>query len=207
MRNETHTIVFALVLGIVCPALLVGVNLFTAQRREANETVDEIRNFLTALDDNVDSSQDAAVLIDIFERDVRVGQTENLTVYNYHPQDSGEAASVAIPFSGMGLWGPVKGVLALESDLKSIRGVRFYQQQETPGLGGEISSEWFQEQFEGKKIVSPTGNPGFTVSMSESRDQNSVDGITGATMTSNRIELMLDDLVKLIDKELVKNVQ
>ena len=66
---------------------------------------------------------------------------------------------MAVPFSGSGVWGPIEGVLALEPDMQTIRGVRFYKQEETPGLGGEIASDWFQAQFKGKTLVSAAGDP------------------------------------------------
>ncbi|NIO84625.1 MAG: FMN-binding protein, partial [Candidatus Aminicenantes bacterium] len=81
-------------------------------------------------------------------------------------------------------------------------GIRFYQQEETPGLGGEIGSAWFQEQFVGKKIVSASGEPGFKVlKVGQTGGINAVDGITGATMTSERVQTIIDNLSKVLDEE------
>jgi Na+-transporting NADH:ubiquinone oxidoreductase subunit C len=108
----------------------------------------------------------------------------------------------------MGLWGVIKGVLALQPDLQTIKGISFYQQEETPGLGGEIGSEWFAKQFVGKRILSGSGAPGFRVLRpGASPGPNEVDGISGATMTSNRVQLMLDSLSKAIEKERSAYVQ
>lgn len=204
MKNSTRVLLFASILGIVCSALLVGTNLYTEPYRRANETAEEIRNFLSALEVTVDPETQAAALPAIFNRDIRVKELGTLTLYEYRPASSQSAppAAVAVPFSGSGLWGPIKGVLALESDLKTIRGVRFYQQEETPGLGGEIGSEWFQRQFKGKKIVSGSGAPGFRVEKAGTpAADNAVDGITGATVTSDRVQLILDDLARQLGKE------
>ena len=138
MRDSARIIIFAAALGLVCSLMLTGATLLTAPFRQANEQAEEVRNFLSALEVDVDAEAEASELIEVFERTVKVKELGELTVYEYIPEGSTRAASVAAPFSGMGLWGPVKGVLALEPDLTSIRGIRFYQQEETPGLGGEM---------------------------------------------------------------------
>lgn len=208
MRDNIRTILFTIVLAVVCSAMLVGATLFTASYRRANEKAEEVRNFLTALEVHADIGSDANSLLDLFDRYVKIKKFSEVTFYEYVPEGSAKAVAVAVPFSGMGLWGPVKGVLALEPDLQTIQAVRFYQQEETPGLGGEIGSDWFQEQFKGKQIMSNTGDPGFKIlKPGSSADKNSVDGISGATMTSDRIETMLDKLIKQIAKERKNYVQ
>lgn len=204
MRDSARTLVFATVLGIVCSLLLAAVNLYTSPYRKANEKAEEIFNFLSVLGIQVDPSWDSKTMIDVFNKNVRVKELGGLTLYEnvFNPSSPGTPVAVAVPFSGMGLWGPIRGVLSLEPDLLTIKGVRFYQQEETPGLGGEIGSEWFQKQFDGKEIVSVTGEPGFRVLKPGSpTDKNSVDGITGATMTSERVQGILDGLVKELWQE------
>ena len=204
MRDNVRITVFASVLGLVCSLLLVGANSFTAPYRQANEKAEEVRNFLSALDVPVDSEADSKTLLEVFNQNVRVRKLGKLTLYEYVPADSASErpVSVAVPFSGSGLWAPIEAVLALEPDLRTIRGIRFYKQEETPGLGGEISSDWFQEQFKGKEMVSSAGEPGFRIlKPGSSHDKNSVDGITGATMTSDRVQTMLDGLAKALGEE------
>ena len=90
----------------------------------------------------------------------------------------------------------------------TIRGIRFYKQEETPGLGGEIGASWFQDQFKGKKIVSPSGEYGFSINKPGSgTGSNQVDGITGATMTSERVGIMIDNILKILGEEQKRNVQ
>ena len=104
--------------------------------------------------------------------------------------------AVAVPFSGPGLWGGIEGVMALEPDLVTIRGVRFYKQEETPGLGGEIGSDTFQNQFAGKRMISPEGVAGFRiVKPGTGADVNSVDGISGATLTGKFLTQGLKDVL------------
>ena len=212
MRDNARIILFASVLGLACSILLAGATRLTEPYRRANEKAEEIRNFLSALEVPVDTGAGASTLLEVFNKVVKVRELNELTLYEYVPEGvtngSGQITAVAIPFSGMGLWGPVKGVLALEPDLITIRGIRFYQQEETPGLGGEIGSEWFQKQFIKKRMVSDEHEPGFTIlKPGGSSDSNSVDGISGATMTSARVESMLGKLAENIFKERDKYVR
>ena len=57
-----------------------------------------------------------------------------------------------MPLRGKGLWGPIWGYISLQPDFNTIYGAVFDHQGETPGLGAEISTEWFQEPFFGKTI-------------------------------------------------------
>ncbi len=210
MKDNLRVILFAAVLGLVCSVLLVGATLFTAPYRTANERAEEVRNFLSALEVPLDPESSSEALLAVFNRDVKERELGDLVIYEYRPQNGkgtgGEAGggplAIAVPFEGMGLWGPIRGVLALEADLLTIRAIRFYQQEETPGLGGEIGAEWFQNQFRGKRIVSPSGEAGFQIQKpGGKKDENSVDGITGATMTSDRVQEMVDRLAKAIHRE------
>jgi Na+-transporting NADH:ubiquinone oxidoreductase subunit C len=199
LRDKVHTIIFAAVLGLICSLLLVVANTLTAPYRKANERAEEIKNFLYALNVPVDPGADSKTLLEIFNKNIRVREVGSLSFYEYIPDKelSAEPVAVAVSFSGAGVWGPIKGVIALEPDLITIRGIRFYKQEETPGLGGEIGSEWFQKQFDGKEIVSSRGEPGFNIIRhGDPTDRNSVDAITGATMTSDRVQQILSELSK-----------
>ncbi len=86
-----------------------------------------------------------------------------------------------LPMQGNGLWGPIWGYLAIAPDGKTVKGVRFDHKSETPGLGGEITTENFQSQFVGKQIR----ENGKTKPVE-------FDAISGATRTSNGVKEMID---------------
>jgi len=197
MNNTAKTLIFATALGIVCSALLTGVGQLTTSRRKVNEKAEQVRNYMEAL--NVPVAKDASPveLIRVFAQKVTPVKQGDLELFEYRPDPSGPTESLAVAFAGPGVWGPIEGVMALEPDMKTIRGVRFFKQEETPGLGAEIASERFLKQFEGRKIVSRDGQPGFRIRKAGSlTDQNVVDSITGATMTSDRVEVMLTTLAE-----------
>ena len=83
----------------------------------------------------------------------------------------------------------------------TIAGITFHKQEETPGLGGEIASQEFRGRFKGKRIVSGEGDPGITIKVGSNQDDNEVDGITGATMTCDKVQKMLNKVIMEIVKE------
>lgn len=98
---------------------------------------------------------------------------------------------VVLPIEGMGMWGMVYGFLALDRDGNTVRGLTFYEQKETPGLGGEISNPRWQALWVGRKAYDPAWEPRLTVIKGRAgppgQDPNRVDGLSGATITSNGV--------------------
>ncbi len=95
---------------------------------------------------------------------------------------------------GNGLWDEIWGNIALQSDLNTIVGAAFDHKAETPGLGAEIKDNpAFPAQFEGRKIYNDGGNyVSVVVRKGGAVDKNhEVDGISGATITSDGVTQML----------------
>jgi Na+-transporting NADH:ubiquinone oxidoreductase subunit C len=103
------------------------------------------------------------------------------------------------PVLGKGLWGPIWGYVALKEDLNTIAGVFFDHEGETPGLGAEINTQWFQKPFVGKKIFNETGDF-VAIKVAKQTEQripeHSVDAISGGTITSKGLEATIYDSMK-----------
>ncbi len=99
-----------------------------------------------------------------------------------------------VPMAGTGLWGPVWGFVALEDDYETVYGAVFDHKAETPGLGAEINTDFFEVPFRGKKIKNSLGD---FVSIevkkggAEKGNLHQVDGITGGTITSDGVSDMI----------------
>lgn len=101
-----------------------------------------------------------------------------------------------IPVRGKGLWGPIWGYIALEKDYNTIYGAVFAHQGETPGLGAEIDTRIFQQQFVGKKLFDEKNNfQSIEIVKGGAAPDNphGVDAISGGTITSKGLEAMLQD--------------
>jgi Na+-transporting NADH:ubiquinone oxidoreductase subunit C len=102
-----------------------------------------------------------------------------------------------IPLRGSGLWNAIFGYIALKDDVNTIKGAVFDHLGETPGLGAEITQEWFRQRFTDEKIFDENGELiGVSVvkgNSSSSKDDNKVDAISGATITGDGVSDMISE--------------
>ncbi len=96
---------------------------------------------------------------------------------------------VVLPVFGKGLWGTLRGYLAIKSDLQTVQGLTFYEHKETPGLGGEVDNPRWKAQWVGRKLYDDRGAPAAMVykGPAPSDDPHAVDGLSGATITSRGV--------------------
>jgi len=93
---------------------------------------------------------------------------------------------------GNGLWDKIWGYVAFGEDLNTVAGVSFGHAAETPGLGAEISDNPnFPAQFHGKQIMEDGNYVSVAVVKGGvKKPAHEVDGISGATITSNGVSEM-----------------
>jgi len=115
---------------------------------------------------------------------------------------------IIMPISGKGLWSSLFGYFALDADnYSTVKGITFYAHAETPGLGAEISKKWFQDNFVNKEIYEKNNLKSIAVAKGKA-DENSkyeVDGISGATITSNGVTTLLSRDLKRYEPYFYKN--
>ncbi|GAP75251.1 MULTISPECIES: Na(+)-translocating NADH-quinone reductase subunit C [Pseudoalteromonas] len=99
--------------------------------------------------------------------------------------DDGSVKSIILPIQGYGLWGVMYGFLALESDGETVKNIIFYKHNETPGLGGEIQNPAWTAQWQGKELPVDLVKSG-------ADNEHEVDGLSGATLTSNGVDNTVD---------------
>lgn len=119
--------------------------------------------------------------------------------------ENGEVIAYCVPVVGKGLWSTIKGYIALKPDMNTIFGIAFYSQGETPGLGAEIQTRWFQNQFKDKKIRDQEGSlvsikvKKGKVQPGEENREHRVDGISGATLTGNGVTDLLETSLEIYE--------
>lgn len=81
-----------------------------------------------------------------------------------------------------------------DTDGRTVKGITYYDQGETPGLGGEVENPAWRKQFIGKKVLDDSGMPALKVVKGGARqgDDYAVDGLSGATLTSNGVQHSFD---------------
>lgn len=104
-----------------------------------------------------------------------------------------------VPVHGSGLWGPIWGYVAFDSDGSTIYGAYFAHEGETPGLGAEIEKPAFRNQFDGKRVFKNNTFLPVNVLKTGTKPQageDYVDAVSGGTITSKGVAAMLDDGLK-----------
>lgn len=136
-----------------------------------------------------------------------------LPIFGYKSKvDTSKIAAYIIPVYGNGLWDKVWGFIAVDGeDLNTIRGAVFDHLAETPGLGARITEKdgevdnAFPTRFIDKKIYDASGAfQSITVMKGEKNapadiTDHLVDGLSGASMTTSGINVMLKKYLKLYD--------
>ena len=111
----------------------------------------------------------------------------------YLIEKDGKTESVMLPVHGYGLWSTMYGFLALDiNDLDTVVGFGFYDQGETPGLGGEVDNPTWKGRWPGKKVFDNKGDVALTVikgavDPSGKNASAQIDGLAGATLTANGV--------------------
>ncbi|WP_299689518.1 Na(+)-translocating NADH-quinone reductase subunit C [uncultured Vibrio sp.] len=112
----------------------------------------------------------------------------------YLVKDGAETSKVIIPVHGNGLWSMMYAFVAVETDGNTVSGITYYEQGETPGLGGEVESPTWRAQFVGKKLFDENHKPAIQVVKggAPQGSEHGVDGLSGATLTSVGVQHTFD---------------
>jgi Na+-transporting NADH:ubiquinone oxidoreductase subunit C len=217
VNSNGYTFGFAAVMVVVVAAVLSFVATSLKPMQDKNVELEKMQNILSSIQVEVSRDEAAKVYQDYILEELVVSEgslVKGVDAFNvdmakeirlendernaplYVAEKDGKTFYV-IPLRGTGLWGPIWGYLSLEEDLNTVYGAVFDHKAETPGLGAEIKYPIFTEQFKGKKILDDQGNfLGIDVRKGGSTTDYEVDGISGGTITSDGVEVMILDCLK-----------
>lgn len=168
--------------------VLAFLNYATADRIAYNQNLELRTKLLYIFDIEVDE-ENPEEINEAFEKYIKPDNINNTDVYAYTVEDN-KIEAYAIPIRGAGLWGTIEGFVGLKSDFTEIVGLDFTSHNETPGLGGRISEEWYRDQFRGINISNVT-NKDYIIY--KPATNGSVDAITGATLTSKAVSTIINE--------------
>ena len=114
----------------------------------------------------------------------------------YKVVNNGSVQKYILPIVGKGLWSTMYGFIALNKDLHTIEGLTFYEQGETPGLGGEVDNPKWKALWHGKQAYDENGNLKIEVikgkvSNDDPNAKYKVDGLSGATLTTRGVNNLI----------------
>ena len=116
---------------------------------------------------------------------------ENIGTIYVWVDEQNDIEKLVLPIRGYGLWGTLYGYLSLDSDLNTVRGIEYYDHKETPGLGGEVDNPNWKSDWYGKRIYNDDGSVALYVTKGASSTDYEIDGISGATLTTNGVSNMI----------------
>lgn len=186
-----YPILYMFIVTAVFSSVLIGLSRMTQERIQANEQIAFERAVLNALAIEGVSILSSPNVHALYVRDIQQADSASGSALRY--VKDGTFVAYALPFEGQGFWAPIKGVIGIKPDKKTITGISFYEQNETPGLGAEIAKSAFCDQFKGKTI-NPAGKPLNIMTKAEGMPESSseIEAVTGATQTSTRLEHMVN---------------
>lgn len=112
----------------------------------------------------------------------------------YLVKDGDKVTKIILPVHGTGLWSMMYAFVAVETDGNTIAGITYYDQAETPGLGGEVENPTWRAQFVGKKLFDENHKPAIKIVKggAPAGSEYGVDGLSGATLTGNGVQHTFD---------------
>lgn len=215
-QSNTYTTIYIIVLVLLVGTALAATSLALRDKQQANADADKMRQILAAALITPDPSQ----VIDQYDKHVkpivvnangqeiegdafRINVAEEVKKPADERQlpvfictlDNGETKYI-LPAYGAGLWGPIWGYIALDSNGSTIYGAYFAHQGETPGLGAEIEKPKFTDEFKGLNLFKYGQFMPIAVVKAGQKPQGGedyVDGVSGGTITSKGVGAMLDN--------------
>lgn len=121
-----------------------------------------------------------------------IRRPNKVSVY-FVKDDAGKTERIILPINGSGLWNMMYAFLAIEMDGNTIKALVYYDHKETPGLGGEIQNPKWKALWPDKKLFDAQGNVAIRIVKggAAAGDEYGVDGLSGATLTSQGVEKSL----------------
>ena len=208
-NSNSYTIIYASVMVVIVAFLLAFVSSSLKATQDKNVQLDTKKQILAAL--NIKNVEDADaeyqkyvkgdMLMNVdgtltentgaFATGYEKEAKEHQRLHVFVAEVNGETKYV-FPVYGAGLWGAIWGYVALNEDKNTVYGTYFSHASETPGLGAEIATEHFQNEFKDKKVMD-----GSVVGLDVVKNgkvekpEFQVDGISGGTITSVAVGQML----------------
>ncbi|EGA69989.1 Na(+)-translocating NADH-quinone reductase subunit C [Vibrio sinaloensis DSM 21326] len=112
----------------------------------------------------------------------------------YLVKQGDEVSKIILPVHGTGLWSMMYAFVAVETDGNTVSGITYYEQGETPGLGGEVENPTWRAQWVGKKLFDENHKPAIKIVKggAPQGSEHGIDGLSGATLTGNGVQGTFD---------------
>ena len=192
----SNTLFVAVSLSLVCSILVASAAVVLKPVQLKNQEEYRQRIILEVAGLMQPDADIAELFATIQPASVELANGESVEIYL--EQDAGQTQQIILPIVGPGLWSTMRGYLALAPDGTTVKGIRFYEHGETPGLGDQIDKEDWRALWVGRQVYDSTGASriavvrGFVARDGSNPDaQYQIDGLSGATLTGNGVTALV----------------
>ena len=183
MKQYIKMMLFVILLGTIVSGLLVGMDMFTKDRIARNQEA----LVKSSIFDAYNIGYNFNTIFDVFEDNV----TEVIVIIK-HFTSIMKPIKYLISLKVLVYGGPIKAIMTLESDFKTIVGITILEQEETPGLGGVLAEKPYLDTYVGTILAESSPYIIIRHGSGENLD-NEVDAITGGTRTSEAFMKMVNE--------------
>lgn len=209
MHGRIYSILYMCLITLVFTSMVSAIKMLTQERIELNQALKLEAIVLKVLQIRTLGDQSLSDLHNLFISRVKTIEIDGKPFYIGYEKDGNRIKGYAFPFSGQGFWGPIYGMVGVDSEGSRILGIAFYQHSETPGLGGRITEKWFTDQFKGLRLFPIVNDKKifYLKPKGIASGPNELDAITGATRTSTAVETFLNTELDTFVKEFWKKLK
>ena len=206
VNSNSYIIIYSVVMVVIVAVLLAVTSLSLQERQGENILNEKKQQIVKALGEDPATANYAEVVAEAVMLDKDGNKIEgknDADIFNAlgdltasfeageYPIFKAASGCVVIPVYGAGLWGPVWGYIALESDMNTVKGIVMDHAGETPGLGAEITTARVQDMFKGKTIFEGAEFVSVSMRKGGATNNHEVDAISGGTKTCDGVNAML----------------
>lgn len=194
-KSFAYPIIFMALLTAIFTLILSYLNYSTADKIALLNGADLQKKILYVFDIEL-SSDEAEDVKRVFDEKIESDEIDDEIIYTF--KEDGEVKGYAFPATGPGLWGTINAYVGITTDYSELLGLEFITQDETPGLGGRITEDWYKEQFRGINLTDTVDN---SYVKYRPASGGNVDAIAGATLTSQSVSNLVNkDLYNFINE-------
>jgi Na+-transporting NADH:ubiquinone oxidoreductase subunit C len=188
----SNTLVISIGLSLVCSILVASAAVVLKPKQLKNAEEYRQRIILEVAGLMQPDAEIATLFATIESNSVEIASGESVEIYL--DKSGGSVQQFILPISGPGLWSTMRGYLAVAPDGNTVKGIRFYEHGETPGLGDQIDKEDWRALWVGRHIYDEDNSVrievvrGFVLRDGSNADAvYQIDGLSGATLTGNGV--------------------
>ncbi|MFC2161199.1 FMN-binding protein [Acidobacteriota bacterium] len=209
MKKQAQSIGYMFLITLFFGSLVSAVKFLNQEKIEIHQIVKLQSIILEVLDIPVRETLSPDELALLFEAQIKEIQIGGKTLYIGYEKDGRTIRGYVVPVGGPGFWGPIEGLVGITPDATKVLGLAFYKHNETPGLGGRITEDWFSNQFKGLPLHILEGGKNIfhLTPQGKQKGSNELDAITGATNTSSAVEVFLNQELDYFLRELWGSIE